>query len=497
MSVATVADLDAAIGHVNRFGTGHTEAILTRVILDSARRFTNEVDAAAVLVNASTRFTDGEEFGFGAEIGISTQKLHARWPDGSAGAHHLQVRRLGRRPDPRPTPRSNPTRSPHPFMAERFASVPDVVQSLRSVDYLADTSIAGVMFLADRLEKPVLVEGPAGVGKTELAKAAAAITGARLIRLQCYEGLDESKAIYEWNYKKQLLRIQADREHERDWETVEADIFAEEFLLTRPLLEAIRSDEPVVLLIDEVDRVEIETEALLLEVLSDFQVSIPELGTIEGKQLPIVFLTSNNTRSCRRRSSAGASSCTSTIPTSNARRRSCGCACPRSTPRSREQIAKVVDSIRNLDLKKAPSISETIDWARTLVYLGRNEITPELMGETLHVLLKYQTDISKARKELGVDARRVRGREPLDQLQWSKLDYALSRAGDAAGDGEAVTSCPPSRTCSTCSRASCTSSGSRACPVSMTENLDAMRGWSSTCRSTTARRSRPRSARRS
>ena len=181
-------------------------------------------------------------------------------------------------------------------MAERFASVPEVIDRLRGVDYLADTGIAGVVYLADRLEKPVLVEGPAGVGKTELAKAVAAITGARLIRLQCYEGLDESKAIYEWNYKKQLLRIQADREHERDWETVEADIFSEQFLLTRPLLEAIRADEPVVLLIDEVDRVEIETEALLLEVLSDFQVSIPELGTIVGKQRPLVFLTSNNTR---------------------------------------------------------------------------------------------------------------------------------------------------------------------------------------------------------
>ena len=142
------------------------------------------------------------------------------------------------------------------------------------------------MYLADRLEKPVLVEGPAGIGKTELAKAVAEITGARLIRLQCYEGLDESKALYEWNYKKQLLRIQADREHERDWETVEADIFSEEFLLTRPLLEAIRADEPVVLLIDEVDRVEVETEALLLEVLSDFQVSIPELGTIDGQADP-------------------------------------------------------------------------------------------------------------------------------------------------------------------------------------------------------------------
>jgi MoxR-like ATPase len=142
----------------------------------------------------------------------------------------------------------------------------------------------------------VLVEGPAGVGKTELAKAVAAVTGARLIRLQCYEGLDEAKALYEWNYKKQLLRIQADREHETAWEDVEADIFSEPFLLTRPLLEAIRAEEPVVLLIDEVDRVEIETEALLLEVLSDFQVSIPELGTIVGRQRPIVVLTSNNTR---------------------------------------------------------------------------------------------------------------------------------------------------------------------------------------------------------
>ena len=181
-------------------------------------------------------------------------------------------------------------------MAERFESVGEVVDRLRGADYLADTSIAGVVFLADRLEKPVLVEGPAGVGKTELAKAVAEVTGSRLIRLQCYEGLDESKALYEWNYKKQLLRIQADREHEGDWAEVEADIFSEPFLLTRPLLEAIRAEEPIVLLIDEVDRVEIETEALLLEVLSDFQVSIPELGTIIGKQRPIVILTSNNTR---------------------------------------------------------------------------------------------------------------------------------------------------------------------------------------------------------
>ena len=167
-------------------------------------------------------------------------------------------------------------------MAERFESVDDVIARLREADYLSDIGIAGVVFLADRLEKPILVEGPAGVGKTELAKAIATVTGGRLIRLQCYEGLDEAKALYEWNYKKQLLRIQVDREHETSWADVESDIFSEPFLLTRPLLEAIRSEEPVVLLIDEVDRVEIETEALLLEVLSDFQVSIPELGTIVG-----------------------------------------------------------------------------------------------------------------------------------------------------------------------------------------------------------------------
>ncbi|MGO9876000.1 MAG: AAA family ATPase [Acidimicrobiia bacterium] len=295
-------------------------------------------------------------------------------------------------------------------MAERFASVPDVLQRLRDVDYLADTSIAGVVYLADRLGKPVLVEGPAGVGKTELAKAAAAITNARLIRLQCYEGLDESKAIYEWNYKKQLLRIQADREHERDWETVEADIFSEQFLLTRPLLEAIRAVDPVVLLIDEVDRVEIETEALLLEVLSDFQVSIPELGTIEGVQRPLVFLTSNNTRELSEALKRRCLFLHIDYPDVEREKEIVRVRVPEVDEALAEQIAKVVGSIRNIDLKKAPSISETIDWARTLVYLGRSEITPEVMGETLHVLLKYQTDITKARKELGVDAPATPGR---------------------------------------------------------------------------------------
>src|SRR6202521_5701861 len=182
---------------------------------------------------------------------------------------------------------------------ERFDSVGSVREGLRRVDYLADEGIAGVVYLADRLGKPVLVEGPAGTGKTQLAKSVAEMTGSRLIRLQCYEGLDESKALYEWNYKKQLLRIQAQRVTEDQgatWTDVEEDIFSEDFLLTRPLLEAIRADEPVVLLIDEVDRVEVETEALLLEILSDYQVSIPELGTVLANQIPLVFLTSNNTR---------------------------------------------------------------------------------------------------------------------------------------------------------------------------------------------------------
>jgi MoxR-like ATPase len=288
-------------------------------------------------------------------------------------------------------------------MADRFDSVADVVARLREADYLADTSIAGVVYLADRLEKPVLVEGPAGVGKTELAKAIAQTTGSRLIRLQCYEGLDESKALYEWNYKKQLLRIQADREHESDWAEVEQDIFSESFLLTRPLLEAIRAEEPVVLLIDEVDRVEMETEALLLEVLSDFQVSIPELGTIQGKQRPIVVLTSNNTRELSEALKRRCLYLHVDYPELEREKDIVRVRVPEIDEELAEQVARVVRSIRQLDLKKSPSISETIDWARTLLYLGKHDIDPEVIGETLHVLLKYQSDIVKARKELQVD----------------------------------------------------------------------------------------------
>jgi MoxR-like ATPase len=285
-------------------------------------------------------------------------------------------------------------------MANRFASVPEAIERLRAVDYLADANIAGVVYLADRLEKPVLVEGPAGVGKTELAKALAASTGARLIRLQCYEGLDEARALYEWNYKKQLLRIQADREHETSWADVEADIFSEPFLLTRPLLEAIRATEPVVLLIDEVDRVEMETEALLLEVLSDFQVSIPELGTIVGTQRPIVILTSNNTRELSEALKRRCLYLHVDYPDLEREKDIVRVRVPEIDDELAEQVARVVRSIRELELKKAPSISETIDWARTLLYLGASEISPEVIGETLHILLKYQSDIAKARKEL-------------------------------------------------------------------------------------------------
>jgi MoxR-like ATPase len=297
-------------------------------------------------------------------------------------------------------------------MADRFTSVEDVIERLRAVDYLADTNIAGVVYLADRLEKPVLVEGPAGVGKTELAKALSRVTGARLIRLQCYEGLDESKALYEWNYKKQLLRIQADREHETSWSDVEADIFSEPFLLTRPLLEAIRAEEPIVLLVDEVDRVEIETEALLLEVLSDFQVSIPELGTIVGKQRPLVIMTSNNTRELSEALKRRCLYLHVDYPDLEREKDIVRVRVPEVDDQLAEQVARIVRSIRQLELKKAPSISETIDWAKTLLYLGKNEVDPELIGETLHVLLKYQSDITKARKELQVEGGPLPARTP-------------------------------------------------------------------------------------
>jgi MoxR-like ATPase len=287
----------------------------------------------------------------------------------------------------------------------RFDTVGDVRDRLRKVDYLSDEGIAGIVYLADRLGKPILVEGPAGTGKTQLAKSVAEILGARLIRLQCYEGLDESKALYEWNYKKQLLRIQASR-NEGDgaaWDEIEENIFSDDFLLTRPLLEAIRAEDPVVLLIDEVDRVEVETEALLLEILSDYQVSIPELGTITANQIPMVFLTSNNTRELSEALKRRCLYLHVDYPDMEREKEIVLTKVPGVTETLADEIARIVRSIRQLELKKAPSVSETIDWARTLVLLGVEHVDEETAVGTANILLKYQSDIAKAVKELSTE----------------------------------------------------------------------------------------------
>ena len=282
---------------------------------------------------------------------------------------------------------------------ERFSDLAAVRSALADVNYLADDGIAGVVYLADRLDKPVLVEGPAGTGKTQLAKSVAEIAGARLIRLQCYEGLDEAKALYEWNYKKQLLRIQAEGD-DASWSEVEDDLFSEEFLLTRPLLEAIRAEDPVVLLIDEVDRVEVETEALLLEILSDYQVSIPELGTVEARQVPLVFLTSNSTRELSEALKRRCLYLYIDYPDLEREREIVSTKVPGVDLNLADQVARIVRSIRQLDLKKNPSVSETLDWARTLVLLGIEQIDAKTATDTANVLLKYRTDIEKVVKEV-------------------------------------------------------------------------------------------------
>jgi MoxR-like ATPase len=275
-----------------------------------------------------------------------------------------------------------------------------VREGLRKVDYLADESIAGIAYLADRLQKPVLIEGPAGTGKTQLAKSVAEMAGSRLIRLQCYEGLDEAKALYEWNYKKQLLRIQVEKgEEDTSWADIQDDIFSDEFLLPRPLLEAITADDPVVLLIDEVDRVELETEALLLEILSDFQVSIPELGTIEAKQIPMVFLTSNNTRELSEALKRRCLFLHIDYPDMEREKEIVLTKVPDITDNLADQVARIVRSVRQLELKKSPSVSETLDWARTLVLLGIETIDEKDAVETVNILLKYRSDIEKAIKE--------------------------------------------------------------------------------------------------
>ena len=283
-----------------------------------------------------------------------------------------------------------------------WSSPADVSAALADTGYLADSRIAQVVYLAAALEKPILAEGPAGVGKTALALAIAEATGRRLVRLQCYEGLDEAKALYEWDYHKQLLRLQSD-EGAR-WDDLEGDIFSEPFLLTRPLLEAIRSEQPVVLLVDEVDRVELETEALLLEVLDSFQVTIPELGTIEATTRPIVVLTSNNTRELSEALKRRCLYLHVPYPTVERERAILASRVPDLPEDLGDKIAHTVAAIRSQNLRKAPSVSESIDWARTLLALGIAELDDDATSDTLHVLLKYQSDIDAASKELSLPA---------------------------------------------------------------------------------------------
>ena len=283
-----------------------------------------------------------------------------------------------------------------------FKSPDDVRARLAETGYLADDAIATTVYLADALGKPLLVEGPAGTGKTELAKAVAQSAEAGLVRLQCYEGLDEARALYEWNYRKQLLRIQAAGDGQK-WEETHDDIFSEEFLLARPLLTAIRRDEPTVLLIDETDKADVEVEGLLLEVLSDFQVTVPELGTIAATRKPFVVLTSNATRELSEALKRRCLFLHVDYPDADREKAIVLSRVPEVPANLAEQLVRTVRTLRALELKKAPSIAESIDWARTLVALGLETLDEETVGQTLGVVLKHASDHTRAAKELGLN----------------------------------------------------------------------------------------------
>jgi MoxR-like ATPase len=283
-------------------------------------------------------------------------------------------------------------------------SVAEVREGLGKVGYLADESAALVSFLAQRLGKPVLVEGPAGVGKTELAKALSRDTGRRLIRLQCYEGLDEAKALYEWNYRKQLLRIQAEAAagEEKAWDEARGDIFSEEFMFTRPLLEAISTDEPVVLLIDEIDKTDQEFEAMLLEVLSDFQISIPELGVIEAKTMPLVLLTSNNSRELTEALKRRCLYLWLDYPEIDRELEIVRLHVPELDESLARRLVEIVHMVRALDLKKPPSIAESIDWARTLLLIGADDIDRETFESSMSIIVKHRSDIDLVAERVAV-----------------------------------------------------------------------------------------------
>ena len=286
-------------------------------------------------------------------------------------------------------------------MAEDFGPVDRVLEGLRGAGYLADATTGTVVHLAAELCKPVLVEGPAGTGKTQLAKSAALAAGKRLIRLQCYEGLDESKAIYEWDYRRQLLQLQLHQGTSTESLSA-AGIFGEEFLLSRPLLAAIRSDDPVVLLIDEVDRLDIESEALLLEVLSDYQVSIPELGTVTARHIPQVFLTSNNSRDLSEALKRRCLFLHLGYPSTEREAEIVRLHVPELAEHLARELAELTALLRKADLKKPPSIAESLDWARTLLTLGATDLSDDLIRRTLSVLLKYERDIDTAVAELRI-----------------------------------------------------------------------------------------------
>jgi MoxR-like ATPase len=280
--------------------------------------------------------------------------------------------------------------------ARRFISPQDVHERLLAHGYLGDEAIADAVFLADGLGKSVLAEGPAGVGKTQLAKTVAAVTGSPLVRLQCYEGLDEGKALYEWDYRKQLLRLQASGADPQSWAATQSELYSEAFLLPRPLLQALLSEVPVVLLVDEVDRLEVEAEALLLEVLAEGQVTIPELGTLRARAQPMVFLTSNGTRELSEALKRRCLFLHIDYPDTEREAQILELRVPDLDKVLAVHIARVVKSLRELDLRKAPSLSESIDWARTLQLLGTTEIDKATLRRTLPVLLKNQTDIETA-----------------------------------------------------------------------------------------------------